>query len=124
MKSKIKLIIVIAVVVCAALIVGFVLSIGGKTKNESKFTVACNVPMTGDLSFYGEYISNGVYMAMDELKDSMAMNEMEIVYDFQDNAGVAKDAVSAYNRQKINGFDIYVSGVTNQTISFIPLILS
>ena len=122
MKSRSKLIIVIAVVVCAAFIVGFVLSIGGKTKNESKFTVACNVPMTGDLSFYGEYISNGVYMAMDELKDSMAMNEMEIVYDFQDNAGVAKDAVSAYNRQKINGFDIYVSGVTNQTMAILDLV--
>ena len=92
------------------------------SNDEFETKVACNVPMTGDLSFYGEYISSGVNLAMDELKDSLLVNNMKISYDFQDNAGVAKDAVSAFNRQKLNGFDIYVSGVTNQTMAILDMV--
>lgn len=89
-----------------------------KQKNaQQKLSVACNLPMTGDLAFYGEYVSAGVNMAMKELGDSLVLNGMTINYDFQDNAGTAKDAVSVFNRQKIQGYDIYVSGVTNQTMA-------
>lgn len=122
MKSSSKVITIIAVVLFVALFVGLLFFNNKKTNNKSTFTIACNVPMTGDLSFYGEYISNGANMAMEELKDSLSSNNMAILYDFQDNAGVAKDAVSAFNRQKIKGFDIYVSGVTNQTMAILDLV--
>ena len=122
MKSNSKLIIGVVAVLCAALIIGLLLYNNKKPSNELKYTIACNVPMTGDLSFYGEYISKGVFMAMDELKDSLTANQMTIEYNFQDNVGTAKDAVSAFNRQKIKGFDVYVSGVTNQTMAILDLV--
>lgn len=122
MKSKSNVIFIIAIALCVALVVVLLTNKNKKVENNYKVHVACNVPMTGDLSFYGEYISKGVYMAMDELKDSLVANQMLIDYDFEDNAGTAKDAVSAYNRQKIKGFDVYVSGVTNQTMAILDLV--
>lgn len=119
MKTKSKVLLLIAVLVAA--VVAVVILTHKKEENKAEYVVqvACNVPMTGDLAFYGEYISKGVFMAMDELKDSLSANQVDIVFDFQDNAGTAKDAVAAFNRQKLKGFDIYVSGVTNQTMAIL-----
>lgn len=119
MKSYSKSILIAALVVCGIIAIILLNNRTGNEKNEYEVRVACNLPMTGDLSFYGEYISKGVSMAMDELKDSLAINHLSIKYDYQDNSGVAKDAVAAFNRQKINGFDIYISGVTNQTMAIL-----
>lgn len=123
MKSKKNVIYLVAITLFIALVVILLLT-NKRERNGGIYNVhvACNVPMTGDLSFYGEYISKGVFMAMDELKDSLTANQMAIDYDFQDNVGTAKDAVSAFNRQKIKGFDVYVSGVTNQTMAILDLV--
>lgn len=122
MKSQAKKITFGVLLVCIVLIACILIFENVRPNNKYDITVSCNVPMTGDLSFYGEYISDGVNMAMEELKDSLSLYDMSIKYDFQDNAGVAKDAVSAFNRQKIKGFDIYVSGVTNQTMAILDLV--
>lgn len=86
-----------------------------KKDKENTMKIACNLPMTGDLAFYGEEISSSIKMFMDEMKDSLATNKINIVYDFQDNSGIPKNAAAAFQKQNINGFDIYMSGVTAQT---------
>ncbi len=111
------------IAVAIVVIVGGVLIYKNKAKeqDEDAIKIAVNIPMTGDLAFYGQYVSEGVNMAMMELKDSLKINEMSIHYDFQDNAGKAKDAISVFNRQKISGYDIYISGVTNQTMAVLEV---
>ena len=88
-----------------------------KQKNFSELKIACNLPMTGDLGFYGQYVKDGVNMAMEELKDSLGYNNINMIYDFKDNQGTPKNALTVYNKQLIDGFDIYMSGVTAQTLA-------
>lgn len=91
-------------------------------KDDRVITVACNLPISGELSFYGEYIKSGISMAMEELKDSLDYYNLNFEFDFQDNAGMAKNAVSVFNKQNIEKYDIYVSGVTAQTMAVLDLV--
>ncbi|MDR2773197.1 MAG: ABC transporter substrate-binding protein, partial [Tannerella sp.] len=95
----------------------------GKSKGSSKkaisIDVAVNMPMTGDLSIYGESVRDGINLAMDELKDSLDLYDIAIYYDMQDNAGNAKNTVSIFKSQSIKGYDVYVSGITNQTLAIL-----
>ena len=93
-----------------------------KNERTESIKIAYNVPMTGDLSFYGECIMDGFDFAMEELSDSLKKNNLIIESDYQDNACNARDAVSAFNRQKISQFDIYVSGVNNPTMAIMDLV--
>ena len=124
MKNDSRLFFTIALLLCCAIAIIIFDKKNEKENNDYVVNVACNVPMTGDLSFYGEYISKGVTLAMEDLKDSLVANQMSINFDFQDNAGVAKDAMTVFNRQKIKGFDVYVSGVTNQTMAILDVVKS
>jgi len=90
--------------------------------NITTIKIASNLPMTGDLGFYGQYIKSGIEMAMSELKDSLETSKIKIIYDFQDNKGTAKDAVTIFNIQKREEFDLYMSGVTAQTMSIKDLV--
>ena len=89
-----------------------------------RIVVACNFPESGPLKFYGEYVRNGINMAMDELKDSLAAAKMDIHYDYQDNESTSNGAISVFNGQKAKGFDIYFSGVTNQTVAILEPVKS
>ena len=89
-----------------------------------RIVVACNFPESGPLKFYGEYVRNGINMAMDELKDSLAAAKMDIFYDFQDNESSSNGAITVFNGQKAKGFDIYFSGVTNQTVAILEPVKS
>jgi branched-chain amino acid transport system substrate-binding protein len=95
----------------------------GKSKGSSKkaisIDVAVNMPMTGDLSIYGESVRDGINLAMDELKDSLNLYDIAIYYDMQDNASSAKNTVSIFKSQSIKGYDVYVSGITNQTLAIL-----
>lgn len=91
-------------------------------KDDKTITIACNLPISGELSFYGEYIKSGIGMAMEELKDSLDYYNLNFEFDFQDNAGTAKNAVSIFNKQNIKKYDIYMSGVTAQTMAILDLV--
>lgn len=86
-------------------------------QDADEIVVACNFPMTGDISFYGQYLKDGITMAMDELAESMDENEIKIRYDYEDNRSTAKDAVSAFSRHKLKGYDVYASTCTAQSMA-------
>lgn len=97
--------------------------IGCQNKNDSKtIKVACNFPMSGDLSFYGQYLHDGITMAMDELKDSMDGQDVAIEYNYEDNHSTTKDAVTAFNKHKLTGFDVYASCCTAQSMAIQDLV--
>lgn len=98
-----------------------VLGIRNHNKNAENITsttalrIAVNMPMTGNLALYGESVRDGINMAMNELKAPLAQEGIVINYDMQDNAGNTKNAVTIYKAQALKGFDLYVSGITQQT---------
>lgn len=93
------------------------------TKNDNQaIKIACNFPMSGDLSFYGQYLQDGINMAMDELRDSMVDNNVVIEYQYEDNHSTTKDAVTAFNKHKMEGFDVYASCCTAQSMAIQNLV--
>ncbi len=85
-----KLLIALAVVASALC--------GCQEKTSSTIKVACNFPMSGDLSFYGQYLQDGITMAMEELQDSMDEQNIAVEYNYEDNHSTTKDAVTAFNK--------------------------
>ena len=96
--------------------------VGCETKKENEIRVACNFPMSGDLSFYGQYLKDGISMAMDELKDSLKEQSINIQYIYDDNHSTTKDAVSAFNKHNLGGFDVYASCCTAQSMAIQSLV--
>lgn len=103
----------------------FVLSfffVNCKKDVQSTLTVACNMPMTGDFSLYGESIQKGILLAQEDLKDSLSKYDVKIKYDFMDNASDTKNAVTICKKHEMTGFDVYVSGITPQSAAIIPML--
>lgn len=90
--------------------------------NAADLKVACNLTITGDFGLYGESIQKGILMAQEDLHDSAIANDVNVVYDFIDNASDTKNAVTICKRQEMTGFDIYMSGITPQSAAIIPLL--
>lgn len=116
---------------------------GTKSLKENENTnvkIACNLPMTGDIAIYGESIRNGYSLAIEDLADLLKIHDIKLAIDYQDNHGVPRDAYSIMQKHLMDRFDIYISGVTQQTLaikdkidatklphviwSFYPLVLS
>lgn len=95
---------------------------GCKNESSNAIKVACNFPMSGDLSFYGQYLQDGITMAMDELKDSMEQQNIVIEYDYEDNHSTTKDAVTTFNKHKLKDFDVYASCCTAQSMAIQDLV--
>lgn len=75
--------------------------------------VALNLPLSGGLAVYGKSVEEGVRIALDEeagIKDLLEL-------DFQDNEGMAKNAVTIANKQLNSSPDIYVSGIKPQQMA-------
>lgn len=109
-----KLLIALAVVASALC--------GCQEKTSSTIKVACNFPMSGDLSFYGQYLQDGITMAMEELQDSMDEQNIAVEYNYEDNHSTTKDAVTAFNKQKLSNFDVYASCCTAQSMAIQNLV--
>lgn len=101
-----------------ALIAVCVLLFGCQGNNDANvIKIACNLPMTGDCAIYGESVKNGYEMALKDLQDSLLLYGFSIKVEYQDNQCVNRNAISIAQNQLLNGFDIYVSGITQQTFA-------
>jgi len=78
--------------------------------------VALNIPLSGPLAYYGQSIQEGIAIASDE------ENKKLVNFDFQDNEGKAKVAVSIANSQLLKAPNIYVSGVKPQLMAIKEII--
>lgn len=95
----------------------FLLSCKNETNNSIK--IAVNLPLTGYLGVYGQRMQLGMNMAMDDLDSLLKEQGIVITFDYQDNRGETKDAITIYNKQKIQNPDVYMSGITPQTMAIL-----
>lgn len=96
--------------------------VGCKPKNEGVIDVACNLPMTGYIGYYGEWIQRGIEMARVDLKESLDSAKIVFNFDYQDNKGETKEAITIYQKQMAKHPSLYMSGITSQTMSIIEQI--
>ena len=95
---------------------------GCKKESSDAIKVACNLPMTGYIGYYGEWIQHGLEMGRADIEDEA--NELGIKFDFdyQDNKGETKDAITIFQKQSMANPDVYMSGITTQTMSILDQI--
>ncbi|GHT12812.1 branched chain amino acid ABC transporter substrate-binding protein [Bacteroidia bacterium] len=78
--------------------------------------------MTGHLGYYGQWIKNGMDLAKIDLQRQIDSLNIVFDFDYQDNRGETKDAINVMQKQFIAKPDIYMSGITSQTMAMIDQI--
>jgi branched-chain amino acid transport system substrate-binding protein len=77
-------------------------------------TVAGNLPLSGDLAIYGESVRNG-----SELAVKQAGGDVDLQFDWQDNAGEPRQAVSVMQKHFMKTPDLYVMGLKPQSMAIL-----
>jgi len=85
--------------------------------NSDKIRIAANLPMTGQLGYYGVAVQEGAMMALEEAKARPDSGLERVTIDWQDNGSDPKVAVTVLQKQALNDPAIYVSGVKPQTMA-------
>jgi branched-chain amino acid transport system substrate-binding protein len=80
-------------------------------------TIDANVPLTGDLSIYGDAIQDGATIAVEDIKKSDPLNASCLKFDWKDNAGNPQTTVTIEQQQYIDPPNIYISGLKPQTMA-------
>lgn len=109
--------------IIAICVVAFLLA-GGCTKHKpegkAKVRIAINVPLTGPIAGWSGQFANGFRMGIDDASHEYGLNPKTFDLDIQDNAGQPSQAVSIFHKQKIKGFDVYVSVATGPANAVAP----
>lgn len=92
---------------------------GCKKESENTVKIAVNLPLTGYIGVYGERMQTGMDLARKDLQKEMLKENISLDFDYQDNRGEPKEAITIFNKQKIQNPDIYMSGISNQTSAII-----
>lgn len=85
--------------------------------------VGVNLPLTGELGVYGKGIRDSALMAVDDLKASNQLTT-GLKFDWQDNGGDPKTAVTVFQKQFLERPSVYVSAFTPQTLAINSLVES
>ena len=91
-------------------------------KDDRLIRVACNLPLTGDISIYGESVRNGYSLAYEDYIEKFSNNNIRVEISYADNRGEQRCTTSVLQQQLLAGFDVYVSGVTQQTLAIKPMV--
>jgi len=121
MKSKKLGLIVGAVIIIVATIVGIRFAQKPTPTSEKVVRVAFNIPITGPFGIYGQTIRDGALFALDNLNRQGSGIHLEL--DIEDNAGVPHTAVTIFQKQTFGKVDVYVSGVKPQTMAIFDRVL-
>jgi branched-chain amino acid transport system substrate-binding protein len=90
---------------------------------RSSVRIAANLPMTGDLAIYGTAVREGASLAVEDLARSEPQTP-KLKFDWQDNAGEPRTAVSIMQQQYLDPPDIYLSGLKPQTMAIMDQIVA
>jgi branched-chain amino acid transport system substrate-binding protein len=94
-----------------------------KQQNTSKtISIACNLPLTGDVAIYGTSVRDGILMAMEDLKKGGQLDTLNINFDFQDNKSNNTEAVTILNKQLLSTPNLYISGLDHETKAIIDIL--
>lgn len=120
MKKNKKLLIGIGIVALLGIGLIGVLRCYTSSHEGNLIRIACNLPLTGNISIYGESVRNGYTLALEDYAEKFGHNNIKVKIDYEDNRGEQRWTTSVLQHQQLSGFDVYVSGVTQQTLAIKP----
>ena len=86
-------------------------------KKENQIRVMCNLPMTGYVGVYGDWLKSGINMSLQQNEKKLIDNGLDIDVIFDDNRGENKDAITILKKQMLDEPDIIISGLTGQSMA-------
>jgi branched-chain amino acid transport system substrate-binding protein len=78
-------------------------------KLKQKVKIAVNIPLSGPIANWSGQFPNGFKMGIEDACKQYNVDPSIFDVSFQDNAGEATQAISAYQKQKLNDFDVFIS---------------
>jgi len=84
--------------------------------------IAVNIPLSGPIaSFSAEYV-NGLRMGIEDGTEAVGIAKDSFKVDAQDNQGQPSVAASIAQKQVLQGFDVYFSGVSQMSRAAFPIV--
>lgn len=85
----------------------------GYTSGNTEFFVGATGPLTGDNSSYGESVSNGAKLAIEEINAAGGLNGVKFKFDIKDDQAKAADAATGYDTLFEAGMNVSIGSVTS-----------
>jgi ABC-type branched-subunit amino acid transport system substrate-binding protein len=105
--------------IVAIVLSGGLLGVQSRAKQADTLEVAINLPLSGPIAAFMDPYPLGLKMGLEEGGAALKLPTPYFSLDVQDNAGKPSQAISVMQRQKLNGFDVYISGSTEMTMAII-----
>lgn len=100
---------IIGVIIVLILIIGGCWYNKEDSSSNKNLNIAVNVPMSGPISAWSGQFHNGFTMGIEEATKKYGVNADLFKIDYQDSEGDPRKSVMAFQKQKIDGFDVYAS---------------
>lgn len=117
-NKRVYISIVIATIVISVISILFFKSRGSK----DKLTIAVNIPLTGPIAAATDSFPKGLKMGVHSACEELNVPEEQIYISIMDNQGKASEGVSVFQKQMLEEFDVYISGVSDVTKEIIGLV--
>ena len=105
-KTRIKLVIVALSLLSFG---GFLFQGCKSNTGKQKVKIEANIPLSGPIANWSGQFPNGFKMGIDDACKKYKVDPTVFTVNFQDNAGDATQAISAYQKEKLDGFDVFIS---------------
>jgi len=115
-----KIWIIVGIVVAVALAISIIVIQTKKGPEEIK--IGAILPLTGNVGIFGEWIKNGMNLALEKIEKNEPELEGTIKIIYEDSQNDAKMGISALNKfLSIDKIDIVVSAMSKVSIPLIPI---
>ncbi len=88
---------------------GFLLQGCNTNKGKQKVKIEVNIPLSGPIANWSGQFPNGFKMGIEDACKKYKVDPTVFTVNFQDNAGDATQAISAFQKEKLDGFDVFIS---------------
>ncbi len=86
---------------------------GGYTADNTEFFIGATGPLTGDASSYGQSVSDGAKLAIEEINAAGGLNGVKFKFDIKDDQAKAADAATGYDTLFEAGMNVSLGSVTS-----------
>lgn len=76
---------------------------------KQKVKVEVNIPLSGPIANWSGQFPNGFKMGIDDACKKYKVDPNVFTLNFQDDAGDPTQSISAFQKQKLSGFDVFIS---------------
>lgn len=107
-----------------AVVVGALILVANQDQRSSadKVVIAVNLPLTGPIAAATGAYPKGLKLGIEDECRRHSISPQIFAFDILDNQGKTQEGVAVFNKQKMSGFDVYVSGVSDVTMGIVKLV--